>query len=128
MKLLLDTQAFLWFVTDDARLSAAARTTIEDADNERALSIASVWEMAIKHALGKLQFTEPFPQFVTTQMAANDMALLAIGLEHAIAVASLPMHHRDPFDRLLIAQALAEKLVMVSSDGAMDQYGVRRIW
>ena len=128
MKLLLDTQAFLWFVTDDARLSAAAKTAIEDADNERTLSIASVWEMAIKHALGRLQFTEPFPQFVTTQTTANDIALLAIGLEHALAVASLPMHHRDPFDRLLITQALAEKMAMVSSVAAMDPYGVRRIW
>ena len=128
MKLLLDTQAFLWFVTDDARRSAAARDAIEGADNERALSIASVWEMAIKHALGKLHFTEPFPQFVTTQTAANGIALLAIDVEHAIAVASLPMHHRDPFDRLLMAQALAEEMAMVSSDEALDRYGVRRIW
>jgi PIN domain nuclease of toxin-antitoxin system len=128
MKLLLDTQAFLWFVTDDPRLGSAARAAIEDATNERMLSIASVWEMAIKHGLGKLQFTEPFKQFVQTETLANNIGFLPITADHAMAVAFLPQRHRDPFDRLLAVQALAEKLAMVSSDREMDKYGIQRIW
>jgi PIN domain nuclease of toxin-antitoxin system len=128
MRLLLDTQAFLWFVTDDPRLGAAAKTAIEDAGNERLLSIASVWEMAIKHGTGKLSFTEPFNQFIISETATNSIEFLPVSLQHAIAVALLPLHHRDPFDRLLIVQATSENIPIVSSDQAMDQYSVRRIW
>jgi PIN domain nuclease of toxin-antitoxin system len=128
VRLLLDTQAFLWFVTDDTRLSTGARAAIENSANERALSIASIWEMAIKNALGKLTFTEPFHQFVVQETAANQIELLAITVEHAIAVAFLPMHHKDPFDRLIIAQAAAEHLTIVRVDAAIDKYGVTRIW
>jgi PIN domain nuclease of toxin-antitoxin system len=128
VKLLLDTQAFLWFVTDDGRQTTTARTAIEDPGNELALRIASVWEMAIKHSLGELQFTEPFEQFTLTQTAANSADLLPISLEHAMAVAFLPQHHRDPFDRLLIVQAQGEKMAMVSSDEQFDRYGISRIW
>src|SRR5450759_3125875 len=127
MKVLLDTQAFLWFVTDDQRLSTKARATIEDANNERLLSVASVWEMAIKHGLGKLTFTEPFAQFVHNETAANNINLLSIAVDHAMAVAFLPLHHRDPFDRLLLAQAAALQIAIVSSDAEFDRYSVPRI-
>jgi PIN domain nuclease of toxin-antitoxin system len=128
MRLLLDTQAFLWFVTDDPRLSAPARTAIEDGGNERLLSIASVWEMAIKHSIGKLAFTEPFGQFVANETAANNINLLPVAVEHTVAVAFLPLHHRDPFDRILVAQAMTDNLPIVSSDEVVDRYAVPRIW
>ena len=128
MRLLLDTQAFLWFVTDDPRLSTPARAAIEDGGNERILSVASVWEMAIKHGIGKLSFTDPFPDFVLNETASNSIRLRPILTAHAIAVASLPLHHRDPFDRLIIAQAVVEGFTVVSSDAAFDPYGTRRLW
>jgi PIN domain nuclease of toxin-antitoxin system len=126
--LLLDTQAFLWFVTDDSRLSPVARAAIEDSGNHRFLSIASIWEMAIKHSIGKLHFTEPFDQFIRRQMAINSINPLSIAVEHAIVAALLPLHHRDPFDRMLIAQARHEKMNIVSSDVTLDRYEASRIW
>ena len=128
MRLLLDSQAFLWFVTDDPRLSTTARAAIENAGNERLLSVASVWEMAIKHSIGKLALTDPFNQFIRNESATNCIEILAIDLDDVLAVATLPLHHRDPFDRLLIAQSTARKIPIVSSDQAMDQYSAKRIW
>jgi len=128
MRLLLDTQAFLWFIADDPRLSVTARAVIEDPTNERLFSIASVWEMAIKHSLGKLVVADPFNRFVANELAGNGVALLHISLEHATALASLPFHHRDPFDRLIIAQAQSENVSILSSDEMLDRYSVRRIW
>ena len=128
MKLLLDTHAFVWFVTDDPRLSSNARAAIEDAQNQVALSIASVWEMAIKHRLGKLSYPAPFDQFILQETAKNDISLLPITVQHAIAVAFLPLHHRDPFDRLLAVQSKAENMTLVSIDAAMDHYDLRRLW
>lgn len=128
MRLLLDTQAFLWFISDDARLSANARAAIEEANNERLLSFASVWEIAIKQSIGKLSYTEPFDDFILKETRANYIDLLAIGLHDITAVATLPLHHRDPFDRLIVIQAKNRNLVLVSSDVAMDQYEVQRLW
>jgi PIN domain nuclease of toxin-antitoxin system len=128
MKLLLDTQSFLWFVQADPRLSNAARTACEDGGNVVLLSIASVWEMAIKNAIGKLTFYAPLETFVRTHIADNDIDLLPISIGHAFAVASMPQHHRDPFDRLLVAQAATDRLTLVSSDVVLDRYGVARLW
>ena len=123
MRVLLDTHAFLWFVTDDPRLSRRARRAIVDAA-EAWLSIASCWEMAIKLSLGKLTLTSPIDRFLSEQLAANGLQLLHIELPHATRVAALAWHHRDPFDRLLAAQALAEDLTIVSSDRVFQKYGV----
>jgi PIN domain nuclease of toxin-antitoxin system len=128
MRLLLDTHAFLWWAEDAAALSRRARRSIADPKNECFFSIASCWEMAIKLRLGKLRLATPFDRFVPEQMAANQFRLLDVGFRHVARVASLPLHHRDPFDRLLIAQALEEELACVSADGVFERYGAVRIW
>jgi PIN domain nuclease of toxin-antitoxin system len=128
MRLLLDTQAFLWFVTGDARLSQQARQAIEDDQNEVFLSIASAWEMAIKHSLGKLVLTQPFEVLMARAIRENGLRLLPVELAHTAAAGDLPFHHRDPFDRMLIAQAQVGDLPAISADASFDAYGVRRIW
>jgi PIN domain nuclease of toxin-antitoxin system len=128
MKLLLDTHSFLWFIEDDSRLSTTARTLIEDGDNEVFLSVGSLWEMAIKVSLGKLRLSQPFATFIPDQLAANTISPLPIAVDHAAQVVTLPFHHRDPFDRLLIAQALIDHIPIVGVDTVFDLYGVKRIW
>ena len=128
MRLLLDTQAFLWFVLNDARLSPTARTLLIDPANELLLSPASYWEIAIKVSIGKYQVPGSFKDFMDRQIAVNQLSILPITVAHATVVASLPFHHRDPFDRLLIAQALTENVPLVSSDAIVDAYGVTRLW
>jgi PIN domain nuclease of toxin-antitoxin system len=128
MRLLLDTHAFLWWVEDAPGLSRKARRAIADPENECLVSIASCWEMAIKLRLGKLRLATPFERFVPEQMAANQFRLLEIGFRHVARVALLPLHHRDPFDRLLIAQALDEELACVSADRVFERYGAVRVW
>ncbi|HUH03640.1 MAG TPA: type II toxin-antitoxin system VapC family toxin [Kofleriaceae bacterium] len=128
MKLLLDTQAFLWFASGHPRLSKKARRRIEDSRHDKYLSIASVWEMAIKLGLGKLRLQVPLAEFIEVGATENGIGLLGIEKEHAIRVATLPDHHRDPFDRLLAAQALAEGMTVVGRDDQFDGYGVRRVW
>ncbi|HEX5439822.1 MAG TPA: type II toxin-antitoxin system VapC family toxin [Ktedonobacterales bacterium] len=128
MKLLLDTHTFLWFLSDDAQLSTPARKLIEDGTNEIILSVASLWEMAIKISLGKLTIGGPFDTFITEQLALNSIGLLSITLAHTAAVAMLPFHHRDPFDRLLIAQSQVDSVPIVSRDAVLDTYGVVRMW
>jgi len=123
---LLDTQAFLWWVTDDPRLSKRARTAI--ASTPSVLSVASCWEMAIKASLGKLIVPRPVSRFLQQQIEVNGFTLLPVSLEAAAGVADLPFHHRDPFDRLLAAQARDQSLPIVSSDPVFGKYGVRRIW
>lgn len=126
--LLLDTQTFLWWVDDAPELTAAARRGIANADNACYLSLGSCWEMAIKSRLGKLRLAKPVERFVSEQLLANGFTLLNIELRHAAKVEKLPLHHRDPFDRLLIAQALAEKLTMVTADRVFSDYGIKVIW
>lgn len=126
MTVLLDTQAFLWWVTDDPRLSKRARGAI--AVSECLLSTASCWEMAIKASLGKLSVPRPTDRFIQEQLEVNGFGLLPTSLEHVAAVAELPFHHRDPFDRLLAAQARHEAIAIVSSDPVFTKYGVKRVW
>jgi len=128
MKLLLDTHSFLWFIDGNPRLSHPARQMIEDLTNERWLSIASLWELAIKHSMGRLTFAQPFATLIPAQLQRNSMQMLDITLTHLDHVTTLPFHHRDPFDRLLIAQALADDLPIISVDDAFDAYGITRIW
>lgn len=124
MRLLLDAHAFLWWVTDDPALKRRARAAIADVDNECFVSHASVWEMAIKAALGKLKLPSTVARFVVEHCEANNFGLLPITLTHVAAVESLPFHHRDPFDRLLVVQAHHEGLTLVSRDPALKAYGV----
>lgn len=128
MKLLLDTHTFLWWVADDAALSRRARAAIADAGNECLLSLASCWEMAIKLSLGKLTLDGKLDRFLPEQLAANGFLTLPVELAHVARVADLPFHHRDPFDRLLAAQALEEAVPIVSADTVFRHYGVTRIW
>ena len=128
MKLLVDTQAFLYYFRGDPRLSARARILIDDVINELLLSTGSVREMAIKSSLGKLNLGEPLADFISRRLDAYRFRLLPITLEHMAVVSRLPFHHRDPFDRLLIAQSMVEGLPLVSRDQAFDAYGINRIW
>jgi PIN domain nuclease of toxin-antitoxin system len=128
VNLLLDTHTFLWFINGDKKLSEAARTSIENIENERFLSIASVWEMAIKLSLGKLQFAQPFHLFIPQQMTRNRVRFLETRVEHFTLVAELPFHHKDPFDRLIIAQSLVEHIPIISIDEIFDAYTVARLW
>ncbi len=128
MQVLLDTHTFLWWVEDAPALSKKARTAIGNPDNECLLSLASCWEMAIKLSLGKLRLPRAIERFVPEQLAANAFQQLAIDFRHVTRVAALPFHHRDPFDRLLAAQALEERCAIVSADPIFRRYGVKRIW
>ncbi len=126
--ILLDSHAFLWFVWDDPLLSPAAKQRIEDPANHKWVSVASCWEIAIKAGLGKLRLGEPTTTFLPRELATNHFSLLRIELAHATLVETLPPHHKDPFDRLLIAQAIIEKLPLVSADAVFEEYGVTRLW
>ena len=128
MRLLLDTQVFLWSIAEPERLSPAARKAIEDGANAVFVSAASAWEIAIKVGLGRLKITGDPVRFVPDQIARNAFQPLSITVEHALAVQALADHHRDPFDRLLVAQAGAERLAIVSADRALRAYDVRVIW
>lgn len=128
MRLLLDTHVFLWWAGDAPELTSRARKIISDPQNDCFVSLASCWEMAIKANLRKLKLTQPVERFVTEQLHENGFRLLGIELSHAARVETLPFHHRDPFDRLLVAQALGEKLTIISADTILSEYGVKRIW
>lgn len=128
MRLLLDTHALLWFLTGAPALSKAAQACIEDGANAVWVSPASYWEIAIKISLGKYRLPEPLADFMERELGRNDLAILPITLRHAARVSTLPFHHRDPFDRLIVAQSLEESLTLVSADSAMDAYGTHRLW
>jgi PIN domain nuclease of toxin-antitoxin system len=128
MRGLLDTHALLWFIGGDERLGAEARRFIEDGSNEILVSSCSLWEIAIKHSLGKLQLETSFAELFPVELERNAMAVLGIGTDHLTRLIELPFHHRDPFDRLLIAQALVEDVPILGSDSMFDAYGVNRMW
>ena len=128
MKLLLDTHAFLWFIAGSERLSATARQLIEESANQPLLSAASLRQMAIKLSLGRLHLGLPFEDLIPEQMRLNGIQLLGIEVEHVTPVTTLPFHHRDPFDRLLVAQAMVEQMPIVSTDPAFDAYPIERLW
>ncbi|MEG5139676.1 MULTISPECIES: type II toxin-antitoxin system VapC family toxin [unclassified Microcoleus] len=128
MRLLLDTHAFIWYRTNSSRLSITWRSLINKGDNNILLSTASVWEMAIKHSIGRLNFSMPFMEFVKQQIAVNRIEILEISFDHIEVVASLPLHHRDPFDRLIIAQSMAEQIPVLSVDVIFDAYAIARLW
>lgn len=128
MKVLMDAHVFLWFVNGSSQLSAHARTIIEDPANDKFLSMASIWEMAIKISIGKLSIAQPFEQFIPHQLQINGFEMFEIKFDHLSKASQLPFHHRDPFDRLLIAQSLAEQMPIISVDPVFDSYSVQRLW
>ncbi len=128
MRVLLDTHAFLWWIADSGRLSAAARRVIGDEANDIVVSAASAWEIATKHRIGKLPGAEALALDVAGAVSAQGFGHLPITVVDAERAGRLPGPHRDPFDRMLAAQARARDLVVVSADAALDAYGIRRIW
>ena len=128
MRVLLDTHAFLWWLTDSKRLSGAANRVIADEMNDIAVSAASAWEIATKHRLGRLPEGEAVVDDIVGSIASQGFGELPISVTDAQRAGQLPGPHRDPFDRMLIAQALAGDLVVVSIDAVFDRYGVKRRW
>jgi len=127
VRLLLDTHALLWWFTDDSALSAKARRTIARGDNQIIVSAVSAWEMAIKNKAGRLEAQELLDR-LQEELDEEGFLVLPISLGHALRAGSLVEHHKDPFDRMLISQAQAEHLPILSSDTVFDRYGVRRVW
>ncbi len=128
MRVLLDTHAFLWWIEDSPHLSANAHGVIADEDNEIVVSAASAWEIATKYRLGKLPEAEAVATNVAGCIADEGFEALAISVADAERAGRLPGHHRDPFDRMIIAQALRHELAIVSVDATLDRYGVNRLW
>lgn len=128
MRVLLDTHTFLWWITDDKQLSLTARGIIGDSQNELFLSVASGWEIAIKAQLGKLKMPSNLEQFIVEQLLHNAIGSLPIQLSHALHVYTLPRLHRDPFDRLLVAQSQLENMPILTVDRQIEQYTVQVIW
>ena len=124
MDFLLDTHTFLWFVNDEPRLSESLKFLIENESNTIYFSLASLWEMSIKSNLGKLRFETSYNEFVEEQIVQSRLILLNIDLEHLKINATLPLHHRDPFDRLIISQSLRENIPIITLDSAFDRYPV----
>jgi PIN domain nuclease of toxin-antitoxin system len=125
---LIDTHILLWFVTDDPRLSKKAKKIYCAEASRLYISIASVWEMAIKISLQKLSVKMPLARFIEEHVLGNAIEILSLSLVHVTHVEKLPFHHRDPFDRLIVSQALIEKVPIISIDTTLDQYGVKRVW
>lgn len=128
MEYLLDTHAFLWIVVDDTRLSAKVRDVFSDVSTNIYLSVASIWEMAIKIKLGKLTIEGRLGRFIEKNALDNNIRLLDVTQQHVLPLERLQLHHKDPFDRLLICQCLEEKLSILSSDTIFDKYKIKRIW
>jgi PIN domain nuclease of toxin-antitoxin system len=128
VRVLLDTHALLWLVSDDAKLSALAKSVFLDNENDVLVSAVTAFEIAVKHSLGKLTLRESPADFVHNRIRANALTPLSITIDHCLRLADLPFHHRDPFDRLLVSQALSEGLPILSADEKLSLYDVERIW
>lgn len=125
MRLLLDTHVFIWWADDPEKLSPAALAALEDEGNELALSVASVWEMQLKIQLGKLKLSLPLKELVKNQQDTNNLTVSPVALPHVLALDALPFHHKDPFDRLLIAQSIEEDLTLVTADSQFSAYSIK---
>lgn len=128
MNLLLDTCALLWFLSDDPQLSTTAKTVIQDPANARWVSPISLLEIAVKVRIGKLPLKRPFGMLFPIELSSNDIHLLPIKPQHIEPLTTLPFHHKDPFDRVIVATSLVERLTLVSADAILDAYGVTRLW
>ena len=127
MNLLLDTHAFMWFVNGDPLLGANAKKSIESIDNKNFISVASLWEIAIKVNIGKLSLSKPF-HTIKKQIEDNNIELLPIDFNHTLQLVSLQLYHRDPFDRLIIAQAMTEQMAVITKDEHFKKYSIKIIW
>ena len=125
MKLLLDTHVFIWWADNPEKLSPAALAALEDEANELLLSVASVWEMQIKIQMGKLKLSLPLKELVKNQQETNNLTVSPVALPHVLALDALPFHHKDPFDRMLIAQSIEEGLTLVTADSQFSAYSVK---
>lgn len=128
MRFLLDTHTFLWFDAGSARLNPHVRTLIESPEHERFVSIATLWEMAIKASLGRLDLRLSLIEYAEVAVEGNGFRLLAVTPPHLERISAMPFHHRNPFDRMLVAQALADDFTLLSRDETLDAYGIRRLW
>ena len=128
MRLLLDTHTFLWFIQGNDSLSNTAKASIENSENQKLISIASLWEIAIKTSIGKLSVEMSMTDLVEKQVLGNALGILSITSEHLEKLTDLPFHHKDPFDRLIIAQSLAENISIVSRDKMFGDYSAQLIW
>ena len=128
MRVLLDTQAFLWWISGADRLTARARAVIADRDTEVLVSVASAWEIAIKSATGRLELEGPAETYVPERIRDHGFAVLSVELDHALRAGSLPRHHGDPFDRLLVAQGQVEDVPIITADPLLNLYDVETIW
>lgn len=128
MNLLLDTHVFIWAVSDASKLSDKARDLIRDSQHTKWVSLVSVWEMQIKSQIGKLTLGKPLSDLIDEQQGKNDLQILPVVLPHILALDNLPLHHRDPFDKLLIAQSTQEGFVLISQDDVFADYDVQVLW
>jgi len=128
VKPLLDTHALYWYIEGDPQLTVTARTLIQDKTNEVLISPASYWEIAIKISIGKWQLNRTYEEFIDLALNQYGFQVLAILPTHTAKVIGLPFHHKDPFDRLLVGQALVEGIPIISNDSALDAYGITRLW
>jgi PIN domain nuclease of toxin-antitoxin system len=128
MRVLLDTHVLLWWLSGDGALSAAARSAIADENNETFVSAASAWEISIKYRQGKLPAAARLATDLSGTIGSHGFPALAITIDHGDRAGALPLHHKDPFDRMLIAQALIESLTLISNERLFDRYGVARLW
>ena len=125
MRILLDTHTFLWFIAGSSKLSSTARQLIESSSSSNLLSLVSLWEIAIKKSVGKLNLAQSFNELVLQHVIGNGFEILPIEIHHIALVSTLPLHHRDPFDRLIIAQAVSENISILSVDSSFDAYPIR---
>jgi len=128
VKYLLDTHTLLWITTDNPKLSTKVKDIYLNAENEVSFSMASIWELAIKSSIGKISFKKDLDEFIEVHVRGNNIEILKIELPHVLRIENLPFHHRDPFDRLIIAQAIENNLKILGSDNVFDKYKVNRIW
>lgn len=128
MKALLDTHVFIWWILDDERLPFRVRDLLADEKNELFLSSASCWEMMIKSKIGRLQFPESPEKFIPDQMNLNKISGLPVQIAHSLHIYTLPEHHKDPFDRMLIAQAQVERMPIITNDSLLASYDVKILW
>ncbi len=128
MRVLIDSHTLIWYVDQDKLLSVTSHATISDPANTLLLSAGSIWEIGIKVGLGKILLTEPFTPWMNQAISDLNVTVLPLSVEYVDVQANLPKHHRDPFDRLLVAQAIVEQVSIISPDANLDAYGITRIW